>query len=116
MSGYPIFRHHPPHFNACLTQVPRFCLVPVVLVSLFSFLRIVNGIARVVVVDYCVVQLYISTLFDVCFSFLGIQTQVTDPCPSSVVAGTGKYIFYQPILSVENYYFILNTENAAYSV
>ena len=51
--GIPLIDVIPLYTHICLTPVLQCRLVPVVCVSVFSSLRIVNGMAGVVVVDYC---------------------------------------------------------------
>ena len=43
-----------------------------------------------------------------------MTTEIPDPCPTTILKSIGKYILYQPMHSLEIYYFILNTENVAH--
>jgi hypothetical protein len=45
-----------------------------------------------------------------------MTTVVPDPCTSNIEKSIGKYISYQPIVSLKNDNFILNIENVAYIV
>jgi ABC-type iron transport system FetAB permease component len=85
--------------------VLRLRLVTVLLVSVLSRLRFVNGIVRVVVcyfvIHYCL-AVYSQYYFILVFSFIGIATVVSDPCPDYIKnSDIGKYISSQPILSLK---------------
>jgi hypothetical protein len=102
----PITRYHATTF-LCLSLPPvlRFRLVAVLLVSVLSRLRFVNGIVRVVVsyfvIHYCL-AVYSQYYFILVFSFIGIVTVVPDPCPYYMKnSDIGKYISNQPILSLK---------------
>jgi hypothetical protein len=90
----------PLYLYVCLT---RMLIYHVVVVGYFA-------------VHYCLTvysQYYMALVF---FYFLGMTTEVPDPCQPTIVQSIGKYILYQPILSLSSYYFILNTDNVAYTV
>ena len=125
-----INRYHAITF-LCLSLTPvfRFRLVAVLLVSVLSRLRFVNGI--VCVVSYLEVcqrnscccfyllchSLLFSCIFSVLlyfvFSFIGIATVVPDPCPSGIKnSDIGNTYLTNPFF-FKSVYVILNTETGA---
>lgn len=115
--GNPINRYHATTFLCMsLTPVLRFRLVTVLLVSVLSRLRFVNGIVRVVVsyfvIHYCLsVYSQYYLIFFLLLLLIGIATVVQDPCPYGIKnSDIGKYISNQPFLSFLSFW-ILKTEH-----